>query len=189
MRSLDACLPKGIVDVGLVVSVAQVLLLNAHLGIPGVDAPQRSQSLGIIVGVADGVVVAAEAVVVEVVGGGNVSSTGFALWTLAVSSAAFTIFAVEFINDQESESGSYIERLAGKRAAQLLTDGTEYKGMSLKKKITIGVLGALPSFFVLGIMMLYVTVVFRGFVAYNNDSWKVFVTLVAFGIKVLGNKG
>ena len=61
--------------------------------------------------------------------------------------------------------------------------------MHYKKKLAIGVLGALPTFFLLGVMMLYVTVVFRAFGAYTNDRWKVFVTLVAFGIKVLGNKG
>jgi hypothetical protein len=38
-------------------------------------------------------------------------------------------------------------------------------------------------------MMIYVTVVFKGFGAYTSDLWKVFVTLLVFGIKVLGNKG
>jgi len=68
-------------------------------------------------------------------------------------------------------------------------NSTEYNGMSLQKKLTIGVLGALPAFFVLGMIMMYVTVVFRGFGAYTGDLWKVFVTLLAFGIKVAGNKG
>jgi len=92
---------------------------------------------------------------------------------------------LEFIGSQESDTGPYLERLTGKRAAQYLADGTEYKGVSLKKKLTIGMLGALPLFFVMGMMMLYVTVVFRGFGAYNYDLWKMFVTLIAFGIKVL----
>jgi len=60
--------------------------------------------------------------------------------------------------------------------------------MSFKKKLAIGVIGALFAFFVLG-MMLYVTLVFRAFGAYSNDLWKVFVTLLTLGIKVLGNKG
>ena len=67
--------------------------------------------------------------------------------------------------------------------------GREHRLVHYKKKLAIGVLGALPTFFLLGVMMLYVTVVFRAFGAYTNDRWKVFVTLVAFGIKVLGNKG
>ena len=122
-------------------------------------------------------------------GGGSISSTGLALWCIAVTSATLTIFVLEYINEQESDTGSYLERLAGKRASQHLADGTEYKGMPLKKKLTIGMLGALPPFFVLGMMMIYVTVVFKGFGAYTSDLWKVFVTLLVFGIKVLGNKG
>jgi len=123
------------------------------------------------------------------VGGGIISSIGLAIWGVAIASITLTTFMLEFVNNQESDTGSYVERLAGKRADQYLADGTEYKGMSLRKKLTIGLLGGLPSFFVLGMLMMYITVVLRGFSAYTSDLWKVFVTLLAFGIKVLGNKG
>jgi len=53
---------------------------------------------------------------------------------------------LEFISNTESDTVSYLERLAAKRAAQYwyLADGTEFKGMSLKKKFKI----CLPTFFV-----------------------------------------
>ena len=84
------------------------------------------------------------------VGGGSFSSTGL---SLSLSGAVRS-------SRQPLLFSCSLERLAGKRAAQYLADGTEYKGMSLKKKLAIGVLGALPSFFVVGMMMMYVTIVF-----------------------------
>jgi len=129
------------------------------------------------------------AIIFVEVGGGSISGTGLALWTIAATSACLSIFMIEFINNQESETGSYLERLASKRATQYIADGTEYKGVSLKKKLVIGILGALPTFSVLAMMMLYVTVVFRALGVYTSDLWKVLVTILAFGIKVAGNKG
>ena len=119
----------------------------------------------------------------------HISSFVLTLSAIAAVSATTVIFGLEFMITQDSDAGNYLERLASKRAAQYLKDGTEYKGMPLKKKLVIGVLGALPCQFILGVLFMYLTVIFNLFAVYDTDQWKVLVTLVAFAMKVAGNKG
>ena len=47
---------------------------------------------------------------------------------------------------------------------------------------------ALPIFFIYTVLVGYVFVVFAAFNMFDSISWKVFISLLAQGIKVLGNK-
>ena len=106
---------------------------------------------------------------------------------LATMSAAATSLGIKM--DHESESGAYLVRLAGKRAARLRIDGTNYRAASRRKLARVGALTTLPLFCILLTMALYPTLMFWAFSLYDNAGWTVLVTLTAFAVKVAGNKG
>ena len=78
-------------------------------------------------------------------------------------------------------------RLAGIRAKQTQLYGS-YRRRSVKQRLVRSAKIGLPALFVLAVMFLYVTVVFSLFNLYRSSIWKVFVTILAFGVKIIGNK-
>lgn len=78
--------------------------------------------------------------------------------------------------------------LASQRAVHSLAGRGELEVNSVARRFVIGVVMAIPTFFNLGVMMLLAVGIFALFRVSNNTWWKLFVTALALGIKIGGNK-
>jgi len=122
-------------------------------------------------------------------GGVHISSAIAVVCGATYATATSVVLALGIKIDHEAESGAYLVRLAGKRAARLRIDGTQYRAASRAKLVFVGMAAALPSFFLLVSISSYAAVIFWAFALHDSIGWTVFVTMAAFAVKVAGNKG
>ena len=101
---------------------------------------------------------------------------------------AFINFVMAWLGESESESGTLLARVAAKRARAIQEGEQDFKRLSLTKKGKIAVIMSIPVFFIYFIALFYIGVIFWMFRLYDRVEWKLFVTALAFIIKVAGNK-
>lgn len=136
-----------------------------------------------------GVVCVASVALYHSSGTGVLSGLGVAGIAMTGATGNVAAMVIELIDNKQSESGAYLVSLAGKRAEHLLRDDdTELKRVTTKQKLLLGLVSVAPSLFTFGVVMLYVTVIFWLFGLYDATAWQVSVTLLALGIKIVGNK-
>lgn len=97
------------------------------------------------------------------------------------------IFTSDWVYETENEDGVMKGLVASRRAKALLGE-SDFKKITGIKRAKLIFMISLPVYFVFGVGLLYIIVVFTVFKAYDSNEWKVSVTLVAFGIKVARNK-
>ena len=122
-------------------------------------------------------------------GGSNLSGVAAALVGVLFAGLTTVTVVWAIIGESTSDTGFKMQYIAGKRAARLLKGGSaSTKQLSLKKRLAVSVMGGLPMLFILGVLLLYTTLVFALFDAVPSTAGKLAVTLLALLIKVVGNK-
>jgi hypothetical protein len=124
--------------------------------------------------------------------GGSDFSGVWATVLIIVATGLGTVITVyETLSSRDSEAGAGIIKMAGKRAEHLLqSDGTaETSTRTTKQKLKLALISAVPSLFILGVVVIYVTVIFAAFGYQESSIWKAVVTIIAMGVKIVGNKG
>ncbi|GMI55131.1 hypothetical protein TeGR_g12545 [Tetraparma gracilis] len=123
-------------------------------------------------------------------GGSHVSGT--VIGATFVTTGAFMggVFGFSVISEGEGvDLDTYQVKKAAARAAHVLGGGEgELKKSSIMKRVKIGLMFSLPTLFNFGVMMLLVVGILTLFQLYEGTWWKIFVTALALGIKIGGNK-
>jgi hypothetical protein len=123
-------------------------------------------------------------------GGSHVSGT--VLGATFVVGTGLVGGALGFSVYSETESvdlDTYALGKAAKRAVHVLGGGEgELKKSSVVKRFKIGAIMVIPNLFNMGILMLLVTGILMLFQLFEGTWWKIFVTALALGIKITGNK-
>jgi hypothetical protein len=121
-------------------------------------------------------------------GGDHISGKVLGFLMVVIGAGSAGIMSAFFFAESDEDNGRNIFALANKRAKSLIETGIEYKSKTRKQLVQAGLLLALPNFLIYGIQAFLVIVILWLFKAGDSVSWKVFVTLLAFVIKVAGNK-
>ena len=111
--------------------------------------------------------------------------------TFVVASAMMGgLFGFSVISEGESLNVSnYLLKKAAKRAAHVLGGGEgELKKTSVKKRLKISLMFSLPTLVNFAVLMILVVGILTLFQQYESVWWKIFVTMLALGIKICGNK-
>jgi hypothetical protein len=74
------------------------------------------------------------------------------------------------------------------RAKYTLETGEDLGKFSVFKKAKMAAVLFIPCLFMFGVLALLVVGIFALFRLKDNVGWKIFVTVLALGIKILGNK-
>ena len=96
-------------------------------------------------------------------GPGGASLSGVAVACLAVVAAGLSAILLIWglLDEKASDAGFNMQYIVGKRAAQLLKGGVaSSKKLLLQTKLNVLVIGSLPVLFILGVMLLYTTLIF-----------------------------
>ncbi|GMI22742.1 hypothetical protein TeGR_g2049 [Tetraparma gracilis] len=86
------------------------------------------------------------------------------------------------------EQSRAVLSLAAKRAKHTLATGKERQKQTFAKRVKAGLIGTLPTFFTIGVLLLLVVGVFELFQLNESIGWKLLVTGLALAIKIVGNK-
>ena len=88
-----------------------------------------------------------------------------------------------------------MDNVASKLAAARLVSGEEINAeesqkstKSTKEILVLCFAIAAPIMFIFGMVLGYVLLIFKAFSWYEHTAWKVFITMVAQGVKIVGNK-
>ena len=144
-------------------------------------------------------------------GGSHIS--GIVLGVIFVATTAFngSVFGYCFVGERENwDLDNWMSSKAGTRAANALGgEGREVEKSSMVWKLKQGIVLIIPIFFVLGILMFLVVAILNMFkmnervwwkvselytcemmiyLFCTNSPWQIFVTALALGIKICGNK-
>jgi hypothetical protein len=122
-------------------------------------------------------------------GGDHISGKRLGLALASVGCGSAGIIGYVFFSESDDDNGRSPYSLAVKRASTRLLKGKEYGGRTTKQKVIAGMLITIPGFFTYGVQIIMILAVFWLFRAGDSTEWKVFVTMLALGIKVAGNKG
>ena len=121
-------------------------------------------------------------------GGTHVSGTVAA--TFVVTSAGCGgVFGFSIISEVETvDLDTFALSKAAKRAAHVLGGGEGEMKKGVIKRAKLGLILALPILFNLAVLLVLVVGVLTLFQLYEGVGWKIFVTALALGIKITGNK-
>ncbi|GMI44430.1 hypothetical protein TrCOL_g2680 [Triparma columacea] len=123
-------------------------------------------------------------------GGSHIS--GIVLGVIFVATAALngSVLGYCFIGEKENWNlDNYMSSKAATRAANALGgEGREVEKSSMVWKLKQGIVLIIPIFFALGILVFLVVAILNMFKMNERVSWKIFVTALALGIKICGNK-
>ncbi|GMI30351.1 hypothetical protein TeGR_g822 [Tetraparma gracilis] len=121
---------------------------------------------------------------------GGERTNGIVLGTVFIATSCFQVSTVSYayFTEHEADDGNAPISAAGKRAKHLLEHGEEMRNMTHRQKLKFSILIALPNLFTYFVLMLLVVGIFALYDAYEHPGWKVAVTILALGIKVVGNK-
>ncbi|GMH81155.1 hypothetical protein TrST_g11755 [Triparma strigata] len=108
--------------------------------------------------------------------------------SIACGAAGVVLFVNDWINENQDDEGVLKDRVAFKRAKALLKGEADFTRMSGSKKWKSLAILSIPIFFIYGVILGYIIAIFGLFQAFDSVTWKLFVTLVAFVLKVAGNK-
>jgi hypothetical protein len=104
--------------------------------------------------------------------------------SLTLGTMGFSVFT-EGDNLEQSRA---VLSLAAKRAKHTLATGEERQKQNFAKRVKLGLITSLPTFFIGGVLLLLVVGVFELFQLNESIGWKLLVTGLALAIKILGNK-
>jgi hypothetical protein len=121
-------------------------------------------------------------------GGDHINGMAFSISLMMLGCGSAGIIGYVFFSESDDDNGRSPYSLAVKRASTRLLKGKEYEGKTRKQKLIAGMLITLPGFFTYGVQIIMILAVFWLFRTGDSTEWKVFVTMLALGIKVAGNK-
>jgi len=93
-----------------------------------------------------------------------------------------------YVEAREADDGKYLASVAANRAKKYLNDEKVIERKSFGKKMKLSVLRGFPGIVILSMLMGYVLIGLLLYDAFPSSGWKVFVSLFALGVKVVGNK-
>jgi hypothetical protein len=123
-------------------------------------------------------------------GGSYINGAWASAFAIVMTGLATVVLIYEILSSRDSEAGAGIVKMAGKRAEYLLqSDGsTELTTRTQRQKFKLAVISGVPVLFILGVILIYVTVIFAAFEYRGDSTWKAVVTIIAMGVKIVGNK-
>ena len=111
----------------------------------------------------------------------------FASITTVCGTSALLVF-IWCIEMESEDETSFPDYVAGKRAAALLMGHADFKRRDRKTVRKAILAAALPSLFIVSVMMFYMFGIFAVFRVYDTSFWKLSITAVGLGVKIAGNK-
>ncbi|GMI41373.1 hypothetical protein TeGR_g7725 [Tetraparma gracilis] len=123
-------------------------------------------------------------------GGTHVSGTALGATYVVTSAGCGGVFGFSIISEVETvDLDTFALSKAAQRAAHVLGGGEgEMKKRGVLKRAKLGLIIALPILFNLAVLLLLVLGILTLFQLYEGIEWKIFVTALALGIKIGGNK-
>ena len=145
------------------------------------------------------VVVSSVFVYYEYGGGSHLSGTSLGVCYIFGCAVSVSVMGFAMFTEYGYAHHSWeVVSLAGVRAAHALAvgggiqEGDELQRAtfySFKKRATLGVVLCFPILFLMGVLLVLVVGIVAMFKLRDDTWWKIFVTMIALGIKIVGNKG
>eukprot|EP00519_Triparma_laevis_P007590 CAMPEP_0182512278 /NCGR_PEP_ID=MMETSP1321-20130603/31913_1 /TAXON_ID=91990 /ORGANISM="Bolidomonas sp., Strain RCC1657" /LENGTH=578 /DNA_ID=CAMNT_0024719071 /DNA_START=99 /DNA_END=1832 /DNA_ORIENTATION=- len=97
-------------------------------------------------------------------------------------------FATDWMDESQNEGGILKDRVASKRAQALLEGKKDFIKVAGWQKVKASTVYFVPVLFIFAVILAYILIIFELFKTFDSSAWKLSVTVLAFGLKVAGNK-
>ncbi|GMI38235.1 hypothetical protein TeGR_g3856 [Tetraparma gracilis] len=123
-------------------------------------------------------------------GGSYVSGTILGVIFTVTGALTGGIYGFSIVTESEAlDLDTYVLKKAAKRAAHVLGgDEGELKKSSVMKRVKFAAITVVPVLFFFGVLLCLVLGILNLFQLREGVQWKIFVTALALGIKIAGNK-